>query len=164
MEIGAQLTPDSSSLAAVVCSIPSDGLIKQFGVDIGEGDEIVSVNGRTLRNRSEVEIDRIIGESAMESQGELELLVQQHHGGNGYNTTQRGGTLPVEEDLTTTTTEETTSSSDLQHEDLIGSDSNLDWGVGLRLLGLERAINFINKIEIKKTIQIDLNLLVQFIV
>lgn len=69
--VGAQVT----GAPAIVSSIPSDGLIKQFGIDIGEGDEILSVNGHLLRNRSDLEIDHIIGQSALETQGELELLV-----------------------------------------------------------------------------------------
>lgn len=76
--VGAQVT----GAPAIVSSIPSNGLIKQFGVDIGEGDEILSVNGHYLRNRSDLEIDRIIGESAIESQGELELLVVKQSKGN----------------------------------------------------------------------------------
>lgn len=65
----------SNGAPAIVSSIPPDGIIKQFGVDIGEGDEIVSINGHSLRNQSDNDIDRIIQESAIVNQGELELLV-----------------------------------------------------------------------------------------
>lgn len=117
--VGAQAALANANTVALVSSIPADGIIKQFGVDIDEGDEIVAVNGRELRNRSDVEIDRIIGESALETHGELELLVrpavaQAHH---------QTMNSRIEEDLTTTTTEETTSSSDLQHDDMLGISS-----------------------------------------
>lgn len=100
--VGAHVT----GAPAIVSSIPSNGLIKQFGVDIGEGDEILSVNGHYLRNRSDLEIDRIIGESAIESQGELELLVVKQNKGNHSPT--------ICTDDRVMGGEETTSSSDVQ--------------------------------------------------
>lgn len=95
--VGAQVTGSP----AIVSSIPSDGLIKQFGVDIGEGDEILSVNGRLLRNRSDIEIDQIIGESAIESQGELELLVVKQSPTACNGETRRSSDVQLNDSLVT---------------------------------------------------------------
>jgi hypothetical protein len=62
--------------AAVVSSIEPDGIIKKFNVSICEGDEIMQIDGITLRNKSEQEIEHIIDESCQLNNGEIELLVR----------------------------------------------------------------------------------------
>lgn len=70
------LDPEKHGLGAVVAAVQPDGLMGQYSVDIKEGDEILEINGVTLRNKNDDQIESIIDSSAQSHQGEIELVVR----------------------------------------------------------------------------------------
>jgi hypothetical protein len=67
---------EKGSLAALVTSIEPNGVMQKYQVEIGEGDEIVEINGFNLRNKSDEQIDEIFSTSCHSNNGEIELLVR----------------------------------------------------------------------------------------
>ncbi len=65
-----------TDLAAIVTSIIPDGLVQRFNLAIKIGDEIMEINGISLRNKTEDQIKQILNNSCEYNNGEIEIVIR----------------------------------------------------------------------------------------
>ena len=71
-----KLSDLKNDLAALVTAIIPEGLVQRFDVPIKVGDEIVEINGVSLRNKTDEQIQKIMNSSYDFNNGEIEIVVR----------------------------------------------------------------------------------------